>query len=77
MAVGVVDDFEVVEIHVQECQRPRIAPIAVELLTEPVGEGARVQDVGELVLDDEAGELRLAAPEILEAGHRDPQHRHI
>ena len=77
MAMRVVNDLEVVEIHVQECEGPRIAAIAVQLLAEPVGERAGIQDVGELILDDEAGELCLAAPQTLQPGHSDSQHDHI
>ncbi len=69
----VVDDLEVVEIHVHQRERPRIAPIAVQLLAEPVGERAGVQDVGERILYDETRHLRFSAPQGLEACHGEAQ----
>src|SRR6267378_276164 len=75
MPVGVVDDLEVVEIHVHQRQRAWIATIAVQLLAEPLGERAGVQDVRERILNDEARHLYFPASQGLEPRHdvQDPE----
>ena len=75
MPVRVVDDLEVVEIEVEQAQRPAVAAVAAQLLAEAVAERARVHDPGQRVVDREVLELGLGAADVAERRHRDPRHR--
>src|SRR5438876_752097 len=73
MPMRVVNDLEVVEIHVHQRQRAGIATVTVQLLPQAVGERAGVQDVCERILYDQARHLRFSTSQGLEARHGEAQ----
>ena len=77
VTVAVVHRLEIVEIEIQQRQRPVVAAIAVELLGQPLRERAGVQRTGQRVVGGEPLQLSLRAAQLHQARHRHAQHQEV
>src|SRR5438552_13517812 len=77
VAVRVVDPLEVVQVEIDQSQRPAVATVAAQLLRHLGREGPRVQHRRERIVRSEQLELRLGTPQLRQAGDRHAHDREV